>query len=73
VALTELLCQQRVADHKEYLLTEPLAFRLSESLGVIVSVIAGIHYDNITGKEIGTVERLAWELADEIVTNMKNK
>ncbi|MGZ9584209.1 prenylated flavin chaperone LpdD [Paenibacillus marinisediminis] len=52
---------QVVPGHKEHYITEPMAVEAMQTLsGGNVTVVAGIHYDNLDKEQIETVVDAAW-------------
>jgi hypothetical protein len=58
--------------HKEDALVKPIAERLAAQCRGNVVVVAGIHWDGMTPKEIHVVERLTQKLSDEILRKIKS-
>jgi len=53
--------------HKEDVLVKKISEKLSAVLRRNVVVVAGIHWDNVTAREIKTIENLTLKLFDEIL------
>jgi hypothetical protein len=56
--------------HKEDTLVKKISERLAAQLRRNVVVTAGIHWDNITPKEIKTIENLTGKLSDRILEKL---
>lgn len=50
-----------VPDHKEHVLTGPMALQAAQCLKTTVTVVAGIHYDNLTAADIDIVVDKVWK------------
>ncbi len=57
--------------HKEDVLVFPIARRLSKSLGTNVAVLAGIHFEKLTGGQIMDIVQTAESLVDELISAIK--
>ena len=58
--------------HKEDAVVKPIAEKLAAQCRGNVVVVAGIHWDDMTAREIRTVERLAQKLSDQILRSAKS-
>lgn len=54
-----------VPGHKEHTLTEGYARRASKALGRTVTVVMGIHYDNLSKEEIREIAKKTSEILDQ--------
>ncbi len=59
--------------HKEDLLVKRISERLAAQLKRNVVVVAGIHWDGITSREIEIIEGLTEKLSDRILKKLKGK
>ncbi|MCE5172140.1 hypothetical protein LQV63_22925 [Paenibacillus profundus] len=50
-----------VPGHKEHVLTGPMALQAAQFLKTTVTVVAGIHYDNLTAADIDMVVDKVWK------------
>ena len=57
--------------HKEDLLVKRISEKLAASLRRNVVVVAGIHWDNVTAKEIKTIEDLTLKLSEKALKLLK--
>jgi len=57
--------------HKEDLLVKKISEKLAAALRRNVVVVAGIHWDDVTAREIKTIENLTLKLSDEILKRVK--
>jgi hypothetical protein len=57
--------------HKEDAIVKKISEKLGTELRKNVVVVAGIHWDGITAKEIEIVEDLAQKLSDQILKKLK--
>jgi hypothetical protein len=67
VALSATASVLNVVGHKEDRLTQSAAEQLAAGLGKVVSVAAGVHYDDLDELGIEAVCRLAQEAVDRIL------
>ncbi|WP_157282687.1 hypothetical protein [Paenibacillus assamensis] len=51
-----------VPGHKEAILSEPMALEAAKRLGTTVTVVAGIHYEQLQKHEIDQVVHAAWHV-----------
>lgn len=58
--------------HKEDLIVKGISEMLAGRLKRKVVVVAGIHWDDITSKEIQTIARLTKKLSDQILKKLEN-
>jgi len=58
--------------HKEDLIVKGISEMLAGRLKRKVVVVAGIHWDDITFKEIRTIARLTKKLSDQILKKLEN-
>jgi hypothetical protein len=56
--------------HKEDLLVKKISEKLAAALRRNVVVVAGIHWDGVTAREIKTIEDLTLKLSDEILKKL---
>ncbi len=59
--------------HKDYVLSNVIAEKLSKALMLVVTVIVGIHMDNATEDEIKSVVKESIEMADEVIGHFQQK
>jgi hypothetical protein len=59
--------------HKEDALVKGISERLATELKRNVVVVAGIHWDGITAKEIEIIEDLTQKISDEILKKLKKR
>jgi gallate decarboxylase subunit D len=59
--------------HKEDVLVRNVSEKLASGLKRNVVVVAGIHWDHVTAKEIQTIEDLTLKLSDRILKMLKQK
>ena len=57
--------------HKEDAIVKKISEKLATELRKNVVVVAGIHWDGITAKEIKIIENLAQKLSDQILKKLK--
>jgi hypothetical protein len=57
--------------HKEDAIVKKISEKLATELRKNVVVVAGIHWDGITAKEIEIIEGLAQKLSDQILRKLK--
>jgi len=57
-----------VPHHKEHTISENIALRVAEALRRTVTVVMGIHYDNLTKEGIQEVVRIVDEKVDQYLT-----
>ena len=60
-----------ITGHKEDLIVQKAAKKLSKELNSTVSVCCGIHIENITFEEIKELDILIDELIDELIISLK--
>lgn len=51
--------------HKEHTLSEPIATRVAQTLHVTVTVVMGIHYDDLTKEGISEVVKIVNDKIDQ--------
>ncbi|UQZ37744.1 hypothetical protein C2I18_28400 [Paenibacillus sp. PK3_47] len=54
-----------VPHHKEHTISESIALKLASALGRTVTVVMGIHYDNLSREQIGRVVETVNSKVDE--------
>ena len=54
--------------HKDYILANSAAERICHALGVVTTVVAGIHMDNASGDEIEGAVKTAGLMVDEMIS-----
>jgi hypothetical protein len=59
--------------HKEDTIVKKISEKLATELRRNVVVVAGIHWDGVTAKEIETIEDLTQKLSDQILKELKRK
>lgn len=57
-----------VPGHKEHLLSEELALRAAAELGLTVTLVMGIHYDQLSRTEIACITRQVTRLVDDYLS-----
>lgn len=57
-----------VPGHKEHLLTDTIARQCAEQLGQTVTVVMGIHFDNLSKSEIEDIVYMTEDLVDRFLT-----
>ncbi|MCH1639124.1 hypothetical protein MJ257_03335 [Paenibacillus timonensis] len=60
-----------VPGHKEHTLSEDYARRASAALGRTVTVVMGIHYDNLSKEEIKEIARQTSEMLDHYLLEQR--
>lgn len=66
-AITISLNSITLPGHKDYVLSNSLAEKISEALEKVVTVIVGIHMENATQDEIKLAVKVSHELVDEFI------
>jgi hypothetical protein len=62
-----------IPPHKEEAIARAVATRISETLGKVAVVTAGVHDDDIDAEGIATYLRLGDELAEELTTGLAKR
>lgn len=57
-----------VPNHKEHTISESISLKLASALGRTVTVVMGIHYDNLSREEIFKVVEIVNSKVDEYLT-----
>ena len=70
-AYTISLNSTSLPGHKDYVLSNSIAEKLSKALTQVVTVVVGIHMDNASEEEIKMVVQESHAMADEVLRHLK--